>query len=235
MHNRFRYELYFLFLDIDTIPETAAALPLLAYNRRGLVSFHDRDHGPRDGGALRPWIDGILATAEIELAGGRIMLLAFPRVLGGRFFPVSFWYCFHEDGTLRAVLAEVNNTFHEHHNYLLHDGGAPLTKGHTLHATKVFHVSPFIAMDARYEFQFTGPDERLGVRMLDVVEGEPLLTVELSLERQPLRSLALLATVLRYGPMSTRAWLLIRWQAVRLWRKGATYVHRPALPTEETT
>ena len=50
-------------------------------------------------------------------------LLTFPRVLGFGFYPVSFWYCFHADGTPRAVLAEVHNTFGGHHNYLLHNHG----------------------------------------------------------------------------------------------------------------
>lgn len=235
IRNRFRYGLYFLYLDVDAIAETAAGVRLLAHNGPGLISFHDRDHGPRDGSGLRPWIDALLAEAGIDLEGGQVMLLSFPRVLGGRFFPVSFWYCFHADGSLRAVLAEVNNTFGEHHNYLLHTGGSPIPWGETLHATKVFHVSPFIAMDARYEFTFTEPDERLGVRLLDIVEGEPLLAAGFSLERRDLRALSLLATVLRYGPMSARAWLFIRLQALRLLSRGVKYRRRPPLPPTETT
>ena len=60
---------------------------------------------------------------DIDLEGGRVCLLTFPRVLGFGFYPVSFWYCFHADGTPRAVLAEVHNTFGGHHNYLLHNDG----------------------------------------------------------------------------------------------------------------
>lgn len=235
VRNRFRYGLYFLLLDIDRIAETAASLRLLSYNRPGPISFHDRDHGPRDGSPLRPWMEGVLAKAGIDLDQGQILLLAFPRVLGGRFFPVAFWYCFHRDGSLRAVLAEVNNTFHQHHSYLLHEGGTALPWGRTLHATKVFHVSPFIPMDARYEFEFAEPDERLSLRLRDVVEGELLLVAGIALERRPLRSGQLLAAVLRYGPMSSRAWVLIRWQAVTLLRRGIRYLRRPPLPSEETT
>jgi len=235
IRNRFRYGLYFLFLDIDRIAETAASVGLLSYNRPGPISFHDRDHGPRDGSPLRPWIEEVLATADIDLAQGQILLLSFPRVLGGRFYPAAFWYCFHRDGSLRAVLAEVNNTFRQHHNYLLHEGGRALSWGGTLHATKVFHVSPFIPMDARYEFEFSEPDERLSLRLRDVVEGELLLVAGIALERRPLRSPQLLATVLRHGPMSSRAWVLIRWQAIKLLRRGITYLRRPPLPPEETT
>ena len=37
-----------------------------AYNRWGLFSFQDRDHGPRDGSKLRPWIDQQLLAANID-------------------------------------------------------------------------------------------------------------------------------------------------------------------------
>ena len=30
-------------------------------NRRGLIAFHERDHGPRDGSSLSAWIAAILA------------------------------------------------------------------------------------------------------------------------------------------------------------------------------
>ena len=43
----------------------------------------------------------------------------FPRVLGYVFNPVSFWWCHDRAGALRAVIAEVRNTFGEHHNYLI--------------------------------------------------------------------------------------------------------------------
>ncbi len=235
IRNRFRYGLYFLLLDVDRITETAGSLRLLSHNRPGLISHHDSDHGPRDGSPLRPWIDGVLAEAGIDLAGGQVMLLTFPRVLGGRFFPVAFWYCFHGDGTLRAVLAEVNNTFHEHHSYLLHEAGSVLAWNHTVHATKVFHVSPFIPMDARYEFEFSEPVERLTLGLRDIVQGELLLTARVALERRPLTDGRLLASVLRHGPMSSRAWVLIRWQAIKLLRRGLAYLRRPPLPPEETT
>lgn len=234
LRNRFRYGLYFLFLDLDTLTE-ASGPRLLRIDRPGLISFHLRDHGPRDGSPLRPWIDRVLERAGVHLEGGQVMLLSFPRVLGGRFFPVSFWYCFHADGTPRAVLAEVNNTFRQHHNYLLHAGGAQISWNTVLHAVKVFHVSPFIPMDARYEFEFTDPGPRLGVRLHDIVEGELLLSTGLSLQRRPLTDRTLAAALLRYGPMSTRAWLLIRWQAVKLLSRGIKYLRRPALPLEETT
>ena len=80
-------------------------------------------------------------------------------MLGFGFYPVSMWYCFHADGTPRAVLAEVHNTFGGRHNYLLHNGGDVFDLSSKPTVDKVFSVSPFIPMDARYEFRLTEPGE----------------------------------------------------------------------------
>lgn len=234
-HNAFRYGLYFVWVDIDAVDPLDDSLRFFSHNDGGLFSLHDVDHGPRDGSALRPWIDGVLARAGIDTRGGPVMLLAFPRVFGGRFYPVSFWYCYHPDGSVRAILAEVNNTFKQHHNYVLHNDGDPIDWRRRLHATKVFHVSPFIPMDARYEFEFSPPGARLAVSLLDVVEGSPLLLAQVKLERRPLTDARILRTLFRYGPMSARAWILIRWQALRLLRLRIRYLRKPPLPAQDTT
>jgi DUF1365 family protein len=52
-------------------------------------------------------------------ADGEVWLQTFPRLFGYAFNPVSFWYCHDSHGQLIAVLADVNNTFGEHHAYLL--------------------------------------------------------------------------------------------------------------------
>ncbi len=76
-------------------------------------------------------------------------------MLGYVFNPVSFWYCHDRAGNLAAVLAEVSNTFGERHNYLVaHADGRPIRAGETLEARKVFHVSPFMAVQGHYRFRF---------------------------------------------------------------------------------
>ena len=88
-----------------------------------MLSFQRRDHGPRDGSSLKAWAEQLLAKHSIHLDGGKILLLCFPRLFGYGFNPLSLWYCLHRDGSLRAVICEVNNTFGEHHFYLLHEQG----------------------------------------------------------------------------------------------------------------
>src|SRR5260221_3530567 len=102
----FTYPAFCLRLPLSQL----SALPAsgVQWNRRGLVSFHDRDHGPRDGTSLDAWMRGLLARENID-AEGEIVLHAFPRMLGYVFNPVSFWVCHRADGSVGAVLAEVNN------------------------------------------------------------------------------------------------------------------------------
>jgi hypothetical protein len=87
----------------------------------GALRFHDADHG--DGATPRKaalaWLETLLQAEGITDADGEIWLQCYPRVLGYSFKPVSFWYCHRTDGSLRAIVAEVNNTFGERHAYLL--------------------------------------------------------------------------------------------------------------------
>lgn len=234
--NWFRYGIYFVYADLSELDTLDERLRLFAHNRAALVTLQDRDHGPRDGSPLRPWIDELCAQAGVDLGGGAVRLLSFPRVLGLKFYPVAFWYCFHADGTPRAVLVEVQNTFGEHHNYLLHKNGEPLDLSQEhMSAVKAFHVSPFIEMDARYKFRFSEPQEALSAAIYDYVKGPLLLVASLSLRQRELSDRALLRTVLRYGPMSARAWVLIHFQALRIVLKRIRYIPHTPAPEQETT
>jgi DUF1365 family protein len=233
--NSFRYGIYYLLADIDELDQLDARYRWFGHNRASLVSFHDDDHGPLGTTSLREWMEGILDRAGIDISGGSIRVLTFPRVLGAKFYPVSFWYCYHSDGTVRAILAEVQNTFRDHHNYLLHNQGDPIDFSFKPRVTKVFHVSPFIKMDAFYEFRFTEPGEKLSVTINDYVEGPLLLTAAIALHAEEITDRALLGTVLRHGPISLVAWLRIHWQAVRIVSKGIGYIPRTEPPTEATS
>jgi len=233
--NAFHYGIYFLLADLDELDDLDRDLRLFGHNRGRLVSLHDVDHGPRDGSPLKPWITELCMRAGIDLSGGSVQLLTFPRVLGYKFYPVSIWYCHSADGELRAIMAEVQNTFGDHHNYLLHESGDVLDWKARPTSMKVFHVSPFIEMEAKYEFHFTRPDDTLSVSIYDFVKGDLLLVAAVALRKRELTDPALLKTVLRYGPMSLRAWLLIHWQAIRIVAKRIRYIPRTPPPDQDTS
>src|SRR5258708_2847393 len=90
--HRFVYRVFYLLLDVDRIHELQRALKLFSHNRFNLVSFHDRDHGGGEPGALRAWAEALLVAEGIRLEGGRVRLLCLPRVLGFAFNPLALWY-----------------------------------------------------------------------------------------------------------------------------------------------
>ena len=131
---------------------------------------------------------------------------------------MSFWYCFDADGTPRAVLAEVHNTYRDHHNYLLHNDGAPYRLDARPEHTKAFYVSPFIQREnVRYQFAFSEPGATLSVGMQNYVDGSLMLTTDLALEAQPITDRAALAHRAGVWDRSrARALVLIHWQALKL-------------------
>ncbi len=229
--HRLRYRIFSLLLDVDHIPALCARLRLLSHRRFNLFSFDERDHADGSGGSLRVWAENHLAAAGISLDGGPIRLLAMPRVLGYGFNPISVWFCYHRDGHLAALLHEVHNTFGERHTYLIPVAAADAPASITQACAKNFHVSPFMAMDMRYEFRIHAPDERLSLAIRASDANGPLLIATLTARRRELTDAALLGAFLRTPLLTLKVIGGIHWEALRLWIKGMRLQPHPAPPS----
>ncbi|HEX5802128.1 MAG TPA: DUF1365 domain-containing protein [Azospira sp.] len=237
----FRYPVFYVRLRLQDL--ASAAQPLFGINRGQPLAVHEADHGPRDGSPLLPWVRELLAREGVA-ADGEIWLQTFPRVFGYVFNPVSFWFCHDRDGGLRAVLAEVNNTFGEHHNYLLVPAGDGCIEPRTtLLARKVFHVSPFMAVRGHYRFRFHlradgGDGAERGRESVSIVhaddDGDLLLTAIAGVSR-PATTRLLLRALLAYPWQSVGVVARIHWQALRLWLKRVPFFTKPHPPLEEIT
>lgn len=233
VRHRLSYRVFSLLLDLDELPDLGRRLRLFAHNRAAPVSFHDRDHGPGDGRPLKPWVEEQLAAAGID-AGGPVRVLAFPRLWGFVFNPLTVYFCHRPDGTLAALLYEVNNTFGQRHSYLIpaaagEDGVVRQSCG------KGFYVSPFMDMDTRYHFRIRPPAERLSIGIHQTGAAGDLLHASLTAERVPLTDRALVAAVLRHPLMTLKVVAGIHWEALRLWRKGLRLRPRPPAPPAPVT
>ena len=235
--NRFAYRTYFLMLPMRRLRE--APTPCLNRNRRGLVSFCDRDHGDGRDDALQ-WLDELLAAEGIADAQGECWLHCHPRVLGHTFKPVSFWYCHRLDGSLAAIVVEVNNTFGERHCYLL--AGPGVGYGRELSAAKVFHVSPFCAVDGTYRFRFMqaglhpqaerlrNADPRTVARIDHHDAHGPLIRTSISGVLRPLTPARVRAAFFGMPLMTLGVIARIHWQAMKLWCKRVPFFSKPAPP-----
>ena len=90
--HRFVYRVLNLLIDLDRLPEADRQSRLFGVNRRALYAFHERDHGPRDGTSLAAYVRDVAAGEGVDLTGGRIWLLCYPRLLGFVFNPLSIYY-----------------------------------------------------------------------------------------------------------------------------------------------
>lgn len=229
---RFAYDLVLIDVDIDRLDEAACASPLFSVNGPGLFAFHEADHGPRQkGAALRPWAEDMLSSAGVNLDGGAIRLVTFPRHLFYKFAPLSLWYGYGPDGQLRGIIYEVNNTFGEHHCYVAAVSGA-----RDVHAApKSFHVSPFFDVTGTYRFTLRAPEDKMGVVVESLKDGNRLHMANITARKRPATTGNLLKLALK-NPLSTLGVTLgIHWQALQIWRRGAKYRSKPAMPESPAT
>ena len=230
--HRFVYRLFSVLLDLDDIPKLSKRLRLFSHNRLNLFSYHDRDHGARDGSPIRYWVNAYLREAGFDPTEFRIMTHCFPRVLGYVFNPLTIYFCYSANETLRAVLYEVKNTFGEQHGYLVpvkfdRKGDQPIVQS----CEKSFYVSPFIEMDATYRFRLKEPRQRLSILIRQsLTDGETLVATHTA-GRRPLDDANLARAFLIYPFMTIKVIVGIHWEALMLWIKGARYYTRPAPPS----
>lgn len=228
------YRVFYMLLDLDELPALHRRSRLFSHNGFSLFGFHDGDHGDGSGRPVRGWIEAQLARAGIETGGGRILALTFPRVLGYVFNPLTVYFCEREDGTLAAMLYEVNNTFGDRHSYLIPvaDGRAEAV---TQECEKAFYVSPFIPVGGRYRFKLLRPGARMALTIRESDEEGALLTASFAGEARAFTDGQLALAFLRHPLMTLKVVGGIHIEAFRLWLKGIRPAARPAAPASPVT
>lgn len=217
--HQFRYRVFSVLLDVDHLGRDLSRLRLMALDGFGFLAFCQRDHGPRDGTALRPWIETHLARHGIPRPA-RIDILAFPRVLGCVFNPLSTYFCRDAEGALLAIVYEVKNTFGDQIAYVARADGTAMER-HS--QAKEMYVSPFIEMDQTYRFATRlGPDD-LALRIKQAgAAGETLIATH-NASLGPLSDRALLWAFVTHPLMPLKVIGAIHWQALRLVLKGVRF------------
>jgi DUF1365 family protein len=234
MGHQMRYRVYSLLIDIDEVDGLASAIPVFSHNRWNLISFHDKDHGPRDGSDLREWISPHLSDAGVD-ATGPIRMMVFPRILGYTFNPMTIWFVYSKDERLAAVLYEIHNTFGHAHSHLIvfTDGADPL-KVPRHGFDKALHVSPFFDRTGRYEISLKAPsdDFSIAISYLDP-EGERLLGASQKGNRREFTTRNLVWQFFAKPFVTIKVIVGIHLHAFRLLTKGAKYRSVPRPPAQE--
>lgn len=230
--HRFNYNIFSLVIDLDQYESANKKSKIFSVNKRGLVSFHEKDHGPRDGSSLRNHIDKLLLDGGMP-AATKILLWCNPRVLGYTFNPLSIYFCYDKNNEVSALVYQVNNTFGQTHSYVASVKPSDTKEGSIKNSTqKRFYVSPFLDMDLQYNFRIQPPGKNLRIRILEEDEAGPILSATFSGEQKELNATSLSLGILKTLGLTWKIMAGIHFEAIILWFKGVKLRKRPAPPQE---
>lgn len=209
-------------LDLDELEELDSR-GVIGLNRPALYSLYDGDHlkfldqsakdpgaSPREKSNLRRHLIEY-AERHAGFTPSRIVLLTNLRVFGYVFNPVSFYYLYRGE-QLRAVLAEVNNTYLEQKDFLI-----TLDSPNATHIEKKhFYVSPFIAFDSNFHFSIGPLEEKMRIQIDTVREDKTELHAVINGKQAPLSRERLVRYLFKYPLVTLRIIVLIHYQALKL-------------------
>jgi len=230
--HEFLYRVFFFLLDFDELEELGKKIPLLGIHRRGIFSFHARDHlGKQSSEPLRPRLEAWLAEQGVDRPA-KILFLTNLRIFGYVFNPIAIYFCFDSGGRPLAAVAQVGNTFGEQKLFLVPATGTE--PDWAVRVQKNFYVSPFSSLDLSFDFRFFQPGETLRVLIDDYAGTEKVLISTLTGKRRALTTSRLLWFLCKYPLLTLRIIFLIHWQAFRLWWKKVPHHNKEDKPEEQT-
>lgn len=244
--HRFSQNVYYLSLNLNQLAQNKNLF--FSIDKWNLFSFFSKDHGRRSqkkntkAHDLKLWAQEQLNAAGFDFQPVDIWLTCFPRLFGYAFNPISFWHCYDSKSQLCAVIAEVNNTFGETHNYVIaHKDLSPITEKDWFTSDKVFHVSPFFPVSGRYEFCFKGHPRHTTAMNISIVYFEkadnkkPIFDAQLKMTAKALQPKDTFRLIATYPLLTIMVVGNIHFQALKLWFKKATFFRKPKAPQTLTT
>lgn len=222
--HRFRYGVSFFAIHLDELGTIARDVWPVGVERRALMGLRSRDHIGDPRAPLNDNYRALLRHHGLDDRGHGVLVTQL-RQMGYVFNPISLVYWYRE-GALRAVIAEVANTFGERHPYVFpvegHRGGRLQFR-----TTKQMHVSPFYGMDYEYVFVLEEPGERFVATISLERDGRRAFHSTWTGTRRPLTTGNVMRALARHPLMPLQVIGLIHAEAIRLAAKRARFHRKP--------
>ncbi len=229
LRNRFVYKVFMFALDLDETGMLHSTMRLFSRNRWNVFQFREKDHLDFGKPTLKENIVEYLRQQGIELNNGKIILVTNLRTFGYIFNPVSFYFCTDVSGAPVCAIAEVGNTFGEMKPYLL-GPQARTESGFRLVTKKLFYVSPFIDLDATFDFQLNIPGEKMQIIINDYKDEKKIFLSSVTGVRKPLTDARLVWYTVRFPFITLKVITLIHWQALKLILRKLPYLKKDDHP-----
>lgn len=243
MHSRlepvkhtFVYPVYFFALDLSDLITLDKSSLWFGYNKVKPFAIHDRDYLGDEKGTIQTKLMFFLERQGCSDDIASVKLITVARYFNYVFNPVSFFYCYRQDGSLRCTVVEINNTYGETHLYILDRPEEPRPGFFARYrVSKEFYVSPFNDLKGDYEFHLSENDDRVDIRINILRDDREVFLSRIWGKALPLNSENLIRTLVQYPISAALAMPRITWQALILkYRKGLNPVLKPK-PSSEMT
>ena len=220
----FKYKVFSLLIDLSELETLDRKVNFFSFNKFNLISFHEKDHGERNGSSLKLWVHRNLEKNNIQTKDIKIKILCYPRIFGFVFNPLSVFYIYNLKDQLISIMYEVKNTFGEQHTYIF-----KVTKDSNLiqnNCSKKFHVSPFIEMNCTYFFRLLKPGNKISVVIDQYDSEDKILYASQDGFRSDFNTKHLIISYLKHPIMTFKIILAIHFEAFKLWGKGIRFIKK---------
>lgn len=228
--NIFRYRIFMMYLDLAELDTVFRKRWFWSIGRFNLAYLRRKDHFGDPKKPLELAVRDLVHEETGERLQGPIRMLTHLRYFGHCFNPATFYYCFDAKGeNVETIITEIHNTpWGEVHCYVLEQKKNEGTiDKKRFRFSKGFHVSPFIDMDVEYDWHFDTPGDTLHIHMKDLKDNTKFFEAELLLTKKTINGPNLAKVLVGYPLMTIKVIVMIYWQALRLWLKGATVYDHP--------
>ena len=144
--------------------------------------------------------------------------------MGYVFNPITVWSIYDKE-ELKILIYEVRNTFGEDHSYVFMLDNEEQKLNHS--RKKLFHVSPFINLNAEYNFSTEINEDFASIIIKESTDKKPLLLASFNGKSVELNDLNLMKVFFKYPLMTLKVIFGIHFHALFLYLKKVKFEPHP--------